>query len=80
MSNNCFYQNGRFCSRVSFPEKKFEFYGENGLFEFTIERVKKRGHCIIVVAEGCEEAILDVDLKNCGNKDMSGNKVFVVSI
>ena len=56
------------------PERKFEFYGDNGLFEYVLKRLDKRKHCVIVVAEGSGDAVVDFDIKDTGVTDKSGNK------
>lgn len=61
------------------PESEFELYGEKGLLDFVITRVKERGHCLIVVAEGCGTAIKDLDVGDSGVVDKSGNKKLIVS-
>jgi 6-phosphofructokinase 1 len=61
------------------PESEFELYGEKGLLDFVITRVKERGHCLIVVAEGCGSAIKDLDIGDTGILDKSGNKKLIVS-
>lgn len=40
------------------PEAKFNLYGENGLLGFIFKRLKIKGHCVIVVAEGAGKFIL----------------------
>jgi 6-phosphofructokinase 1 len=34
------------------PEAKYNLYGEKGLLSFIFKRLKLKGHCVIVVAEG----------------------------
>ena len=34
------------------PEAKFNLYGDKGVLSFIFKRLKLKGHCIIVVAEG----------------------------
>ena len=34
------------------PEFSYDLYGEHGLLNYVSNRLKKRGNCIIVVAEG----------------------------
>ena len=45
------------------PETYFQLYGENGVYERIIERAKVRGHCLIVIAEGAEDGLIDSDKK-----------------
>lgn len=54
------------------PEFKFELYGERGLLEYCLQRLKKKGTLVIVCAEGAGDAILDYDVGSLG-KDASGN-------
>lgn len=41
------------------PELPFELMGANGLYEQVLKRVKEQGHCLIVVAEGAEEGLIN---------------------
>jgi len=61
------------------PEEKFELYGEKGVFEFVVSRVKERGHCVVVIAEGSGDALVDYNISNSGLTDKSGNKKIPVS-
>ncbi len=54
------------------PEFGFELHGEKGLLEFVYKRTKERNYCIIVVAEGAGDAIMDDNLEDRGY-DASGN-------
>lgn len=45
------------------PELPFELSGPNGLYERIIQRVKEQGHCLIVVAEGAEEGLINKNEK-----------------
>lgn len=57
------------------PEVPFEVYGTNGLLNYVFRRVLEKHHCVIVVAEGASEAVLDNKLESdC--KDASGNVKF----
>jgi 6-phosphofructokinase 1 len=52
------------CNQVDFtliPELPFELGGPNGLYENVVKRVKNQGYCVIVVAEGAEEGLLNPD-------------------
>lgn len=70
------------CNQVDFtliPELPFELGGPNGLYENIVKRVKKQGHCVIVVAEGAEEGLLNPEQEKITEKlkyDASGNKIF----
>ena len=54
------------------PEFGFELYGNEGLLEHVYRRVKGRNYCIIVVAEGAGDAMMDDNLEDRGY-DASGN-------
>lgn len=55
------------------PEFKFNLYGENGVLEYVHQRLLAKRNCVIVVAEGAGEAVLDGNYANSGEKDASGN-------
>jgi len=57
------------------PEAKFNLYGENGLIDYIFKRLKMRGHCVIIVAEGAGSAINDRKVEETGKFDKSGNPV-----
>lgn len=64
---------GRYCGYISvlaslasrdvniclIPEVYFQLYGKDGVYERIIARSKDRGHCVVVVAEGAEEGLID---------------------
>lgn len=54
------------------PEVRIELEGENGCLPFLIERVKDKGHAVVVVAEGAGEELLgqSVDLDAGGNRKL----------
>lgn len=56
------------------PEEKFELYGEKGLLSYIIRRVKEKGHCVIVIAEGAGDGLIDYKIEETGKTDKSGNK------
>lgn len=56
------------------PEIKFELYGPKGFLEYVYRRLLNKHHCVIVVAEGASEAVLDADFPDLG-VDPSGNKI-----
>ena len=60
------------------PESKFELYGEDGLINFVFKRLKIKGHCVIVVAEGAGDALVDLDVTSTGLTDKSGNPILPV--
>lgn len=68
-------QNVDFCV---IPELPWEFGGSKGLFNTIIQRVKDRGHCIVVVAEGAEEGLISGQEKitKTVKKDGSGNLIY----
>lgn len=41
------------------PEMPFELHGPKGLYEQIISRVKQQKYCLIVVAEGAEEGLIN---------------------
>jgi 6-phosphofructokinase 1 len=45
------------------PELPFELHGEKGLYNQVIKRVQEQGHCLIVVAEGAEEGLVNPNEK-----------------
>ena len=49
----------RDCNVCLIPEVYFQLYGEKGVYEWIIERAKKRGHCVVVIAEGAEDGLID---------------------
>ncbi len=61
------------------PEVPFDVYGSKGLFEYIMRRLKERGHCVIVVAEGAGVALRDVTLEQTAATDPWGNIIPPVS-
>lgn len=57
------------------PESSFELYGEYGLLEFLMKRLEIKKHCVIVVAEGAASGVLDLQIKDSGKTDKSGNPI-----
>ena len=45
------------------PECYFQLYGKDGVYERIILRAKDRGHCVVVVAEGAEDGLIEEDKK-----------------
>ena len=41
------------------PEAHFQLEGDEGVYEWIIKRAKSRGHCVVVIAEGAEEGLID---------------------
>ena len=60
------------------PELPYELAGPNGLFSAIVERVKRDGHCVIVVAEGAEEGLINPNEKitKVEKRDGSGNLIY----
>lgn len=56
------------------PESEYELNGPNGVYNYVVNRLKVKGHAVIVVAEGAASACKDEKLENSG-KDASGNPV-----
>ncbi|KAA8492507.1 ATP-dependent 6-phosphofructokinase 7 [Porphyridium purpureum] len=54
------------------PEVPFELNGSNGLFQYIQDCFDRRGHCVIVVAEGAGMDLLQEELAKAGT-DASGN-------
>ena len=63
------------------PEVYFQLYGSHGVYERIIQRARHRGHCVVVIAEGAEEGLIDEERKMMraamgvmeDKKDESGN-------
>ncbi|EGR34352.1 phosphofructokinase, putative [Ichthyophthirius multifiliis] len=55
------------------PEFKFNLYGEKGVLEHVCYVLKQKKGCVIVVAEGAGDAVLDAKVEKSGEKDASGN-------
>lgn len=60
------------------PEVPFELGGQRGLYEQVLKRVQEKGHCLIVVAEGAEEGLINPNEKITlvEKKDGSGNLIY----
>jgi len=58
------------------PEVEFDLEGEHGLFAYLSERLRRRGHAVLVVAEGCGARL---DPGRLQPKDASGNMRFASS-
>jgi len=41
------------------PELPFELNGPRGLYESIVRKLKEQGHCLVVVAEGAEEGLIN---------------------
>jgi 6-phosphofructokinase len=42
------------------PEFQFDLEGPRGLLEYIVKRLKAKRHCVIVVAEGAGNSLLNV--------------------
>ncbi len=70
------------------PEVHFQLEGPDGVFDAIIERAKIKGHCVVVIAEGAEDGLIEEERVKVREKmgiqeeikDESGNKKSVVSI
>jgi 6-phosphofructokinase 1 len=59
---------------VLIPEVPFQLEGENGLLNVLMRRLERRGHAVIVVAEGAGQDLIE---SNGQQTDASGNKKLV---
>ncbi|OEL35106.1 ATP-dependent 6-phosphofructokinase 2 [Dichanthelium oligosanthes] len=59
------------------PEVDFCLEGKGGLFEFLYERIKKKGHAVVVVAEGAGQELIHRTDDQKREQDESGNIVFL---
>lgn len=57
---------------VLIPEVQFDMEGENGFLKALENRLKRSGHCVILVAEGAGQDLIRRDNKTI-EKDASGN-------
>jgi 6-phosphofructokinase 1 len=57
---------------VLIPEVHFDLQGENGFLKALENRLKRSGHCVILVAEGAGQELLHQDNETI-EKDASGN-------
>ncbi len=55
---------------VLIPEIKFDLYGKNGFITLLAERLKKRHHALIIVAEGAGQFLFNTENQE---RDASGN-------
>lgn len=60
------------------PELPFELGGEKGLYAQIIKRVKQKGYCLMVIAEGAEEGLINPNESITKEKrlDGSGNLIY----
>lgn len=60
------------------PELPFELYGPKGFYEKIMMKLKEQGYCLIVVAEGAEDGLINPNEKITKNerRDDSNNLIF----
>jgi len=60
------------------PELPFELQGPKGLYESILKRVKDQGHCVVVVAEGAEEGLINPNehITQVERRDDSNNLIY----
>lgn len=49
------------CNICLVPEIRFQLFGKNGVYESILERAQVKGHCIIIVAEGAYNGLIESD-------------------
>ena len=60
---------------VLIPELPFQLDGERGLLNTLRERLARRGHAVIAVAEGAGQDLMEAEMREvAGDTDASGNK------
>lgn len=65
---------------VLIPEVPFDLYGKKGFLHVLENRLKSRGHCVIMVAEGAGQELMQ-QTHTAIEKDVSGNiKLFDIGI
>ena len=60
------------------PELPFELSGPKGLYETILKRLKEQNYCVVVVAEGAEEGLINPNEKitKIERRDDSNNLIF----
>ena len=60
------------------PELPYELNGPKGLYNQIVKRVKDKGHCVVIVAEGAEEGLINPGEKitEVERRDGSGNLIY----
>lgn len=60
------------------PELPFELSGPRGLYETIIARCKEQNHCVVVVAEGAEEGLINPNerITQVERRDDSNNLIY----
>ena len=60
------------------PELPFELHGPKGLYESIVNTLRQQGHCLVVVAEGAEEGLINPKEKitQVERRDDSNNIIF----
>lgn len=59
---------------VLIPEVPFDLEGEKGLLPHMAERLKRRGHAVVVVAEGAGSDLMEKELGKRTDVDAGGNR------
>jgi 6-phosphofructokinase 1 len=60
---------------VLIPEVPFQLEGDRGLLNILRERLARRGHAVIAVAEGAGQDLMEAEMRQVGDDtDASGNK------
>jgi 6-phosphofructokinase 1 len=60
---------------VLIPEVSFQLDGERGLLNVLRQRLERRGHAVIAVAEGAGQELMEAEMREVvGDTDASGNK------
>lgn len=55
------------------PEMDFDLEGENGFYHYLLERIKRKGHAVVVVAEGVGEKFCATSEKDASGNNKSGD-------
>lgn len=56
------------------PEAPYEIEGDHGLCETICKRLINKCHCLVVVAEGADDAAIDVEFAKSKNVDAGGHQ------
>ncbi len=58
---------------VLVPEQRFDLAGDAGVLCWLEERLARRGHAVVVAAEGAGQSLLEADARATRERDASGN-------
>jgi 6-phosphofructokinase 1 len=60
------------------PELPFELGGPQGLYESVVAKVRSKGYCVLVVAEGAEEGLINPNehITKVEKRDESNNLIY----